>query len=284
MEENKLNIFHLSDTHFTKAIPDAPGGFDAPSVVDDGTRLRRVLQTSLSYAQKPDLFLITGDLVHEGDAEDYKRYRALLDECCEGIPYYVCLGNHDRHQAFYEGFLGESERTGPYFYSTMQDGLRIIALDSSPVDATILGKVTREQLDFLKKELSCPAPKGTIVILHHPPRGVIYESFSAHCPEMEELAALLESGEVRGVFSGHTHFVSCSGKHGVLYSTASSTAFSMEMREADRGMVFSNRSTFNLIRIDEENLFVGTEDMDDKKVLLRISAEKMEQLIKQEIG
>ena len=84
----------------------------------------------------------------------------------------------------------------------------------------------------------------------------MYESFAAHCPEMEELAELLESGEVRAVFSGHTHFVSCSGRNGVLYSTAASTAFSMEMRRADRGMVFSDRSTFNLVRVGEDEMCI----------------------------
>lgn len=276
-----MNGFHLSDTHFIR--PDASERLGAVPIADDGTRLRRVLRAAMNYAQKPDFFLITGDLVHEGDAEDYRAYRALLDECCGDVPYYVCLGNHDRHRAFHEGFLGESG-DAPYVRSSVQGGLRIISLDSSPEDATVMGRITPEQLAFLREELKTPAPKGTVVLLHHPPCGVVYESFAAHCPEMEELAKLLESGEVRAVFSGHTHFVSCSGRNGVLYSTAASTAFSMEMRRADRGMVFSDRSTFNLVRVGEDGVFAGTEDMDEKAVLLRISAEEMAKVINQEIA
>ena len=58
----------------------------------------------------------------------------------------------------------------------------------------------------------------------------------------------------------------------------------MEMRRADRGMVFSDRSTFNLVRVGEDGVFAGTEDMDEKAVLLRISAEEMAKVINQEIA
>lgn len=274
-----MNFFHLSDTHLVR--PDQESGTSARKnpIVDDGTRLKAVLQAAVNYPQKPDFFLITGDLVHEGEAEDYRLLREILEENCGGIPYYVCLGNHDRHAAFWEGFLGELGTAAPYYNSAMQEGLRIITLDSSPEDGCISGKVTPEQIAFLREELKTSAPKGTIVILHHPPKGTVYKSFEGHCLAVPELNELLESGEVRAVFSGHTHFMSCTAAGSALYATAGSTAFSMATRETEGGMTFTDQSVWNLVRLTEREIFVGTENMDQNNVLLHLSEAEMSEML-----
>ena len=116
-------------------------------------------------------------LVHEGTAEDYAYFKSILEDNCKGIPYIVCLGNHDRRQAFWEGFLEKTGVAKPYVETTMINGLRIIALDTSPVDGNEIGEMPQEQLDYLAKELKTVAPKGTIVILHHPPQGFVLKGF-----------------------------------------------------------------------------------------------------------
>ncbi|XKL32757.1 metallophosphoesterase [Lactiplantibacillus plantarum] len=55
----------------------------------------------------PDLIVFTGDLIHDGSADDYQRLHAIIHtmEAEFDCHVRVILGNHDRRAAFYEGYL-----------------------------------------------------------------------------------------------------------------------------------------------------------------------------------
>ena len=62
-----------------------------------------------------DLLIMTGDLVHEGTAEDYAALRALIEQYLPGVPVISAMGNHDVRKASREGFLGmENADDSPY--------------------------------------------------------------------------------------------------------------------------------------------------------------------------
>jgi 3',5'-cyclic AMP phosphodiesterase CpdA len=284
-EENTLKFVQLSDTHLLRRRP-TPGKkvYDPALVTDDGTKLKAALRAAATHPQRPDLFFLTGDLVHEGTSDDYRYLHELLDECCDGIPYYLCLGNHDRHQAFYEGFLGESERTGPYFYSALQDGLRIIALDTSPKDGMAVGALPEEQLAYLRQELQAPAPKGSIVILHHPPvgnvlagEGNLFVGLMEHIsPLRPELCEAIRGSDVKAVLSGHTHFTSYIYREGVFYATAASTVCSGD-NTASGDMVMVESSSFLVGEIGEEDVSFGVESMNPgRQIIAEITNEMIE--------
>lgn len=275
-----MNFVHLSDTHLLHSRP-APGGttYDPALVADDGSRLRAALKAAVAHPQRPDFVILTGDLVHEGEAEDYRFLRSILEECCQGIPYYVCLGNHDRHAAFWEGFMGESGKSAPYVTTVMQEGLRIVILDSSPEDGDAVGTLPQEQLDYLRDELKTSAPKGTVVLLHHPPLGNVMESMDDLCPRREELCELLAGGEVKAVFSGHTHFFTCNYADTVLYATAASTVMSMDNR-VQSGISFIDTCSFNIGRITAQGVQIGFENLyEGHRTLARITPEMMAKMM-----
>lgn len=278
-----MRFVQLSDTHLLKNRP-VPGGtaYDPALVTDDGAKLRAALRAAAAHPQRPDLFFLTGDLVHEGTAEDYRYLRELLDECCGGIPYYVCLGNHDRHRAFYEGFLGESGKDGPYLYSVTQDGLRIIALDTSPEDGMAVGALPAEQVDYLREALKTPAPKGTVVLLHHPPAGNVLAGMEHLCPLRPELLEAVRGTDVRAVLSGHTHFASFSYRDGVFYGTAPSTVCSGDNAAAGE-MVMVEDSAFLLGTLGETGVSAGIESMNGgRRILAEITREMMEKMMPRE--
>ncbi len=88
-------FIHITDTHLpTHMYHNEPGSEDDSSEVVD---LREVIQDINII--NPEFVLLTGDVVNEGDLENYEcwqvltRARALLSEL--RVPVYVTAGNHD---------------------------------------------------------------------------------------------------------------------------------------------------------------------------------------------
>jgi 3',5'-cyclic AMP phosphodiesterase CpdA len=256
-----VNFIHISDTHIRVTPMEQSPYFPAEELVDSGGRLRAALRRAKSQTQAPDFALFTGDLVHEGAAEDYRRFLAIVEEELRETPYFLALGNHDRRAAFWEAFTGETGKSDPYYTCGELDGLRVISLDSSPVDGSEAGFLNTEQFDFLRTTLQRPAPAGSILLLHHPLE-FVYESFAA--PILDDARALLEAiggTDVRAVFSGHTHSSSFYTDGGVLFATASSTAFGVDPA-MQNSMVMQNTSSYLSGRIGDGCVFVGNVEME----------------------
>lgn len=78
-----LRILHISDLHFGTEGQD-----------DVWTSLRSYVNNTL----KPDLILVTGDIIDSPDERWYREAKEELDRLQSSFPrYFVCPGNHDRH-------------------------------------------------------------------------------------------------------------------------------------------------------------------------------------------
>lgn len=278
-----MNFVHLSDTHVLLEKPCENLQFNAALLVDvGGEKLKAAIEKAKAYPQKPEIFFFTGDLVHEGNAADYSFLKNLLDESCGDIPYFIALGNHDRRKAFWKGFCGENDKSDPYVNETIINGLRIISLDTSPKDGTASGEMPQEQLIFLKNKLKTSAPKGTVVLLHHPPLGNVLAGFDELCPRHGEFHEIIKNSDVKLVLSGHTHFVTSNNHDGILYSTAASSAFSMDNSKTD-SVCFINGCSYNFGRITDDGVYIGTETVGYKyENLYTMPNEAMSEMIKQE--
>lgn len=160
-----LQIAHLSDLHILR---DYNG-----SMLD--RRLWRQTVPPVNYvlagireavAARPDVIVLTGDLVHEGTEEDYRYLREVIERERGGIPVIPVLGNHDFKQAFYRGYLGE-ERTGSYTARYELGGYRFLVLDTAQ-EGNGCGVISQEQVQWLSEELAQPYGQGTILLGHHP--------------------------------------------------------------------------------------------------------------------
>jgi len=76
-----LQIVQISDTHIA---------LDAPQRLRD---LENCVQTINELAEPPSLVIHTGDVSHNGTAEEYHSARKLLDKL--DMPYFVMVGNRD---------------------------------------------------------------------------------------------------------------------------------------------------------------------------------------------
>lgn len=265
----QLRFTHISDTHILRDY----GGTDSLFLNFSGDpikNLRKILTGIAGRKNRPDFIIFSGDLIHEGDAGDYAFFKQIIDETLKGIPVFFVLGNHDRKQAFYQGLLGEPGRSGPFYYSRDHQGLRVIVLDSG-TEKSETGFVDETQLTWLREELRRKSELGSILVLHHPPcaelkTGLLAHSLMNSCA----LKDVLEGGDLRAIFSGHTHENSVTLFAGIPHFTAGSTAFGVIMD--DEGMTFTNHYTYNEAIINDKGLYVRGEICSgDFKILSRLS-------------
>ena len=223
-----MRFAHLSDFHIIKFKPEKEPKHYNLGIFDDGTRLIKAIDTAVNCTEKPDFFVFTGDLIHEGTEQDYSYLKTIIDDHTKGIPYFMVLGNHDRHDAFYKGFLG-IEQDGAYFYQKMLGDLRIIGLDTNYSGSTSSGTITQGQLSFLNDTLASNAPCGTIVLLHHPPIPTPHRLFNnALLNDLSCIRRALTGSDVFLVLSGHMHCMGTAIENNILYASSASTTFMLD--------------------------------------------------------
>lgn len=219
-----IRFAHISDTHL-RSEADDPYGLDSvfDGLADLDQRLGLLFDSFVSDGL--DFVLCTGDLVHEGTARDYERFRGLVDAHLGSVPFVCCLGNHDHKEAFYQGFLGledaHERAREPYLAATEVKGLKIVVLDSA-CSGKETGMFDPVEAEWLGGELACGGERGTIVAFHHPVLWSVPQLAMQVEPRMLEL---LTSEKVLGLFCGHTHEADVRFLNGVPQLTAASTAF-----------------------------------------------------------
>jgi hypothetical protein len=202
-----------------------------------------------SHAVFPFEFIImVGDNMYGSERpQDYVRkfempYKAILDA---KIPFYASLGNHDDpNQIYYKLFNMDGKR----YYSFKKDklgspGVRFYALDSN--------YMTREQLEWLEKELAASGSDWKIAFFHHP----LYSSGGRHGSEVdlrEQLEPLFLKYGLNVVFAGHEHFYErLKPQKGVYYFTAGGSA---KLRGGD-----IQKSSMTALGFDSDNSYMLVE-------------------------
>ena len=232
-----FRFLHISDTYILKSydgsLLEAFTGSNGETPDDSMKKAADYMRTQCSDL---DFVVISGDLVHEGNADDYAHFKALLERCFPDTQLYLCIGNHDRRAAFNEGYLCIGNNSAPYYYARehKNTGLRIIALDSS-YDNSGNGKLDEEQLSWLRSELKNTAAEGTILVIHHPPFMLDSDPLTAARALINstELFDAIKDSDIFAILSGHTHQANATVFGGIPHYTADSTAF---------GVTFDNES------------------------------------------
>jgi len=214
-----LRLVHLSDSHLTGDGSLHQGSVDTVAALD------RVLAEA-ARVEGARLLVGSGDLSDDGSTASYALLRGRLESWAaqraeatgDRAPAVVLVpGNHDGRTGFVDelgdGHLGR-DRAGsapqpepgrPVDGVSLVDGWRVVTLDSS-VPGAGYGLLRPAQLDRLRDLLAEPAPRGTVVVLHHPPLPApttLHESLALQAPEA--LAAVIEGTDVRVVLAGHYH-------------------------------------------------------------------------------
>lgn len=197
-----MKFAHLSDFHFTTTAKNhpllRPGLTGAlAKVVDDLTKIEKHL----------DFVAITGDLAADGDLDSYRGLQKLLSAL--SIPVLVVPGNHDNRNALRQIFFSDKHttRAGTLDYQETFENVQVLGVDTV-IDGELSGRLSDDQLSWLKSKLLHECGDHTVVLMHHPP----FPTGHAEFDEMAEVEGGGELGELMRrstskiiVLSGHVH-------------------------------------------------------------------------------
>jgi 3',5'-cyclic-nucleotide phosphodiesterase len=241
-------IIHISDTHFTPA--GQPDAFNQQ--VNPFYKFDLVFSDIAKMATKPDFIVITGDLVHEGQAGDYVRLKALIDEESDQlkVPIFVVLGNHDRTAAFYDGFL-DRPPDSKYYYKLTLGGLDNYFLDTTFEDLEP-GYLDAKQLDWLWTQLEAHPRQPALIFMHHPlAAAALSQMRFSVLQNSTDLLNVCKAGNVKGIFAGHIHFPATYTTAGILNAVADSSAYHIDCRDPHHHYV-NDAVGYNIIRVTDD--------------------------------
>jgi Icc protein len=244
-----LCIAHLSDLHVLRdyhgsIIEREPLCQPIPPVSYSLAALRRAV------AARPDVIVLTGDLVHEGTEEDYQYLRRMIEQERAGIPVIPVLGNHDLKACFYRGYLGE-ERDGRYYGKYELGGYRFLFLDTA-TERNGCGSIPDEQVDWLEEELKTPAEQGTILLGHHP---LASQQAWFHTDYSKKFCEVIQKSDVFAYLCGHAHYAETRTILGIQQITAESFAWGVET-VSPTDVIYTETRGYNTCWVEGRNVIV----------------------------
>ncbi len=200
----KLTFIHAADLHIGapfRGLRGLSGEWAKLLTEAIPTAWERIVDEAC--ARNVDFVIVAGDIFDVADASflDYTRFFRGVDKLSEqGIPTYLCTGNHDSYDYWRPDFyaLGDMafmfDADQPDFYLFERDGEPLCVLGgrgilnrvSSP-ETSIVEGITREQADKALGQRAAEAPFG-VGILH---TGLDFDQKSAPRAKRDEL---LQSG------------------------------------------------------------------------------------------
>lgn len=223
-------IAQLSDTHIK------PQGKLAYKRVDTSLMLSIAIDHLHQLPQRPDLIVITGDLVDEGTTDEYERLRQILASL--PAPYLLIPGNHDDRDNMRIVFNDHPwvQETGFWHFSAQKPEwpIRIIGLDSVETGQSG-GLMCQDRLNWFEDTLIQMQNTPTLVMIHHPP----FKTGIGHMDNIglngqEEFAKILSfHPQVELVICGHLHRNIRATVGGRAVMTSPSTAHTVQLDIAE---------------------------------------------------
>lgn len=157
-------IAQISDLHL-KA-----GGKLSYGVVDTLAALRRAVAHLNASVPRPDIVIVSGDLVDFGQPDEYAVLRPELERLA--MPYYLVPGNHDDRAHLLAAFADHTylpkSPEAPLDWVVDSHPVRLIGLDTT-IPGSHGGQLQDSQLRWLDAQLALRPQVPTVLVLHHPP-------------------------------------------------------------------------------------------------------------------
>jgi 3',5'-cyclic-AMP phosphodiesterase len=224
----RVLIAQLSDPHVR------PEGALYQGVVDSNAMFASAIAHVNALDPRPDLVLLSGDLVDEGTPLEYRMLRRLL--AALAVPVLVIPGNHDDREAFRAAFDDHFylPGAGPMNYVIGDRGpVRIVALDVT-LPSLHHGALDEAGARWLDDTLAAEPRRPTMIMMHQPPfeSGVPY--LDAYlCRDGGRLAdVVVRHANVERIVCGHVHRFMQVRFGGTMLCTAPSTttAIALQLR------------------------------------------------------
>jgi 3',5'-cyclic-AMP phosphodiesterase len=193
-------VAQISDLHIKQ-----PGAL-AYGNVDTAAALARCVVELNRFTPRPQIVVVSGDLVDTPTEAEYKHLRQLLAPL--QIPIAVIPGNHDARPLVRAAFPAQpyARATGALDLSLTLGPLDVVLIDSSVPDAPH-GCLEDATLQWLEATLAASATRPALLFLHHPPfvTGIAHMD-RQNLRNASDLAAVLKRHpRTRLVAAGHVH-------------------------------------------------------------------------------
>lgn len=192
-----MRIVQISDSHISLDHPERT----------------RDLEACVDYINasplQPDVVVHTGDVAHNGRADEYATARTILERLA--APYFVLAGNRDKRRELIEAFCDDAHlRVGMDFvqYAVDRFATRLIVVDTLSEESN-KGRLCGERLADLSRMLAADTTRPAAVFLHHPPFDVTVApdpfQFEQRAEAEAVVAELARHRHVIGLYCGHIH-------------------------------------------------------------------------------
>lgn len=244
-----MKFLHLSDTHIR--LNYQTNNLTSPMFNDTRNPVLQFKELLTKVKQEQyDFALITGDLVHEGEKEDYELFKQLWQDTLPEVPYYFCRGNHDRRSVFFDAMAVIGNEANEYIACDTFKGLRIIRIDSAQ-DEYHEGRISLAQMHQLAEWLNEPSEKGTLLLQHHPLTWE-KEGIATHVPEGFD--EIIRHSDIKGIFVGHIHQGTTAPYAGKIQYMAEALSFGVD--EYPDESIFTDRNGYNSCSLTDDGIFV----------------------------
>ncbi len=236
-------IAQISDTHIALDTPDAERRIrDFERTIDDINALDPA----------PDLIIHTGDVVHNGRANEYAVAKRILDGASP--PVYVMVGNKDDRGNLRNAFSSAcylAENREFISYSIGGFPVHLVILDTlNP--GTNKGTFCDERVAELTEMIDAEPTKPVAVFAHHPPFEVPVGPDPLHFETVEIMqkfqSALQVSSRVIAMFCGHVHRGVCGSVGDIQIAVMPCVATSL--RKGDYPPHLETRPVYHIHRYD----------------------------------
>lgn len=218
---SSLKFAQISDAHFTTIEEDTSYKVlkSSPLLLDDAIN-------QVNNIPNIDFIIYTGDLINTPNQNELLKFINHANLSIK--PWYSTFGNHDvcvsgglNKGKFLEIMCGHNENfcyKNSYYSFTPKKGYKVIVLDTTIDEQNCSnGKITKEQLDWLKKELN--KSKGDITLIYtHVPVIEPFPSENHRLLNSYDLKLLLKKySNPIIVCSGHYHASKIVQEDNILY-------------------------------------------------------------------
>lgn len=190
-----VRIFQFSDLHLY-ADPDG-------RLLGQNTRqtFESVVRLAQSHAWPPDALVLTGDLIHDQQAEGYRYLRCRLEQL--GVPFFCLPGNHDRVDLL-AGYTDSGAISG---FRVEPIGIWDLALLDSTIPFNEGGHLETMVLADLDQYALVHPRRNLLIFLHHHPEPVGSRWIdSMQVDNGSDLMYLVAAHpNIFGVVCGHVH-------------------------------------------------------------------------------
>jgi 3',5'-cyclic AMP phosphodiesterase CpdA len=202
-EPQAVRIVHLSDLHACHVKTNPPGRFPGDPLARNLVRSLELLHQAVDQINplRPDVVVVTGDLVDRGDdLATLREVKSELDRL--ESPYCPVLGDHDRPEIYAQVFPGKID------YCVDIAGWRFVALGLRR------GGIPPETVKWLADVLQKSRNQKVALLTHRPlwcdPLTLqiadsLYHVMLTPAGADDVLKLLHEHAEVRMILSGHAH-------------------------------------------------------------------------------